>query len=205
VLDKFYANNTCNPRSKLRYSIENYCRSLLEWYFAALQGNAASQVTTAGSYKNILFVNLHRGRGAGLVCSYDAQAARTLLRLIRDDHRKAGRSAFGNSRRRRGDCCRLLRREPPPHLLAGPHTCGATTRWWSKSTVPGAPPSAAACAVSRNARLTRQRRSLAAAVPPMWILCAMAGGARYRNIVPPTNPFRQCGEAFLRYVGEHAP
>jgi hypothetical protein len=89
VLDKFYANNTCNPRSKLRYSIENYCRSLLEWYFAALQGNAASQVTTVGSYKNILFVNLHRGPGAGLVCSYDAQAARTLLRLIRDDHRKA--------------------------------------------------------------------------------------------------------------------
>ena len=42
-----------------------------------------------GSYKNILFVNLHRGPGAGLVCSYDAQAACTLLRLIRDDHRKA--------------------------------------------------------------------------------------------------------------------
>jgi len=39
----------------------------------------------------------------------------------------------------------------------------------------------------------------------MWILCAMAGGARYRHIVPLTNPFRQCGEAFLRYVGEHAP
>ena len=52
-------------------------------------GNAASQVTTLGSYKNILFVNLHRGPGAGLFCSYDAQCRRTLLRLIRDDHRKA--------------------------------------------------------------------------------------------------------------------
>ena len=33
----------------------------------------------------------------------------------------------------------------------------------------------------------------------------MAGGARYRHIVPLTNPFRQCGEAFLRPVGDDAP
>jgi hypothetical protein len=63
VLDKFYANNPVIQVQKLTHSIENYCKTYLNGTLQIYRENTASQVTTVGSSKNILFVNSHRGPG----------------------------------------------------------------------------------------------------------------------------------------------